>query len=654
MTGNSIHLGSTVISSSGGKVSFGGATLSTPLEITDHLIPDQNETYDLGNATHKFRDLYLSSATLNLGTSSLSVGPDGLTFTETAPVVLYKDTIQNFNPNLNSQYSRTDSITELGIVQSSDGTASSQFGHSPAISSDRIVVGTGLMGNTAFLFDLDGNQIAKLAPNDLDPFDSFGSSVDVSSNRVVVGAPGQTSGQGAVYIFDINGSQLNKIQSSDFLDFDSFGRAVAVSDTRIVVGAPDRQINNRTLGAAYIFDSDGNELAKLQSDITDEDLSFGIRVAVSENYVLVGAVSEDGSKGAVYMYTANGTFITKLKAPDGKSGDAFGNGLAINESLVASSRIVIGAYNEDTGATNSGAVYIYDIQGNFIKKIKPFDVETNARFGYYAVDVTDTRIVVGCAFKDSSLGADVGAVYIYDTLGNPLEKIEASDAQAQDGYGNGVAITNTRLVVGAPREDTANTNAGSIYLYDIDLSATPVYQPQIFGINGLDGIGKTSDWPEAVIANNHIIFSPETSFSAELTLYEATGASLHKFNLLPEGAGDWTDDPANGFTNIDTVNEGFIIDKFGKFWIKTPTDQMGFENYMQGVSFATFSILNIQNATPAKPLKPVDNPASIATTNVPSSATDTGTKGDIIVGTGYVYICKDTDSWVRVAIDTGW
>lgn len=655
MTGNSIHLGSTVISSSGGKVSFGGATLSAPLEINDHVIPDQNEAYDLGSATNKFRDLYLSSSTINLGAASLSVGPDGLSFREQAPIILHKKSAF-INPNLNSQYSRSNSITELQIVQSSTGSSFAEFGWSLAASSNRFVAGNKSGNGGAYLFDLDGNELASLlvTSENLGTTDKFGYAVGVSTNRVAVGAPEQSGLQGAVYIFDIIGNELAKIKASDPLDFDSFGTSVAVSDDRIVVGAPYRQINGENVGVAYIFDINGNEIAKLESDITNQGLYFGRNVAVSDNYVLVAAPNDSDGIGAVYIYTINGVFVNKLTSPDGKVGDSFGTGIAINESLVSPSRILVGAYNEGSVASNAGAVYIYDLQGNLIQKITAYDADQDDRFGM-AVAVSDSRIVVGSVYEDKdSANLNSGAVYIYDLQGNPIEKIVASNAGAGDFYGRAVAITDTRIMVGAYREDTTNTNAGSVYLYNLDVNAVPTYQPQLFGIDGMSGFGGVNLWPEKVFANNHIEFSPSNLFTAELTLHEMTGKVLHRFDLLQEGAGDWTDDSVNGIVNVNTQNTGFIIDVFGKPWIKYPTNQLGFETLMQGVAFATFSILDIRNATPIKPVKPVESPAGISASNVPANSSATGTKGDIVVGASYVYICKDTDSWVRVAIDTGW
>jgi hypothetical protein len=45
--------------------------------VTQHLIPNQNITYDLGATGARFRDLYLSSNSINLGDLKVSANPDG-------------------------------------------------------------------------------------------------------------------------------------------------------------------------------------------------------------------------------------------------------------------------------------------------------------------------------------------------------------------------------------------------------------------------------------------------------------------------------------------------------------------------------------------------------------------------------------------------
>ena len=42
----------------------------------------------------------------------------------------------------------------------------------------------------------------------------------------------------------------------------------------------------------------------------------------------------------------------------------------------------------------------------------------------------------------------------------------------------------------------------------------------------------------------------------------------------------------------------------------------------------------------------------VGSTNVPTTATDTGSPGEIRYGNDYLYICTATDTWKRVAIST--
>jgi hypothetical protein len=49
--------------------------------ISGHLIPSTNVTYDLGSATYRFRDLYLSGSTIQLGTATLTTSGDSVSIT---------------------------------------------------------------------------------------------------------------------------------------------------------------------------------------------------------------------------------------------------------------------------------------------------------------------------------------------------------------------------------------------------------------------------------------------------------------------------------------------------------------------------------------------------------------------------------------------
>lgn len=57
------------------SITTAGITTTAASTIGGHIIPDANEQYDLGSADNKFRDLYLSSATIKMGANT--IGFDG-------------------------------------------------------------------------------------------------------------------------------------------------------------------------------------------------------------------------------------------------------------------------------------------------------------------------------------------------------------------------------------------------------------------------------------------------------------------------------------------------------------------------------------------------------------------------------------------------
>jgi hypothetical protein len=96
------------------------------------------------------------------------------------------------------------------------------------------------------------------------PPDGLGTSVSISGNVVVAGAPyttvGSNSEQGAAYAFVKpatgwkNMTQTLKLTASDGAANDQFGYSIAVSGKTGVVGAPQAMIgSNAQQGAAYVY-----------------------------------------------------------------------------------------------------------------------------------------------------------------------------------------------------------------------------------------------------------------------------------------------------------------------------------------------------------------------------------------------------------------
>jgi|TARA_B100001094_G_scaffold178442_1_gene172502 tricorn protease-like protein len=343
--------------------------------------------------------------------------------------------------------------------------ADDNFGLSVAASSSRIVVGapfedtTASNAGSAYIFDINGKQFRKIQANDAAANDYFGSAVAVSDTRIVVGAYGEdttASDAGSAYIFDIYGNQLAKIQANDAEASDNFGTAVAVSDSRIVVGARYEDAGASQAGAAYIFDIHGNQLAKITASDAEASDNFGYAVACSDSRIVVGADGEDTGgilAGAAYIFDINGTELAKIQANDAAANDSFGFSVAASNSM-----IVAGAHRN---SSNAGAAYIFDINGTQLAKIQAGDVG-NSNFGF-SVAVSNKWIVIGAPYTNA------GSVYIFDINRNQITKLQASDAQTDDHFGRFVAVSDNRIVVGAPTSDDAGT-IGSAYIFSSGFS----------------------------------------------------------------------------------------------------------------------------------------------------------------------------------------
>ncbi len=152
----------------------------------------------------------------------------------------------------------------------------------------------------------------------------------------------------------------------------------------------------------------------------------------------------------------------KVLATDGKTSDLFGNSVA-----------VFGSYAV-VGAKNADVAYILKSDENNpdnweqIAVLNPAQVQAADEFGA-SVAIAENLIVVG-APQDDDLGADAGAAYIFakNTSGawNMVKKITAADGFAGDNFGTTVAVSGTKVLVGASMNDEKGLNAGAAYVFD--------------------------------------------------------------------------------------------------------------------------------------------------------------------------------------------
>lgn len=136
-----------------------------------------------------------------------------------------------------------------------------------------------------------------------------------------------------VLTFIDGASQQINVQSSTPQNNTAFGYSVSQCDNYLIVGAKDEKINEAKSGAAYIYhfeNDDWVEQAKLLPENAADGEFYGISVSIVGSYAVVGASGDDTNgtnSGAVYVYQRNGEnwpLVQKLIPQSSKSFDEFG------------------------------------------------------------------------------------------------------------------------------------------------------------------------------------------------------------------------------------------------------------------------------------------------------------------------------------------
>ncbi len=229
-----------------------------------------------------------------------------------------------------------------------------------------------------------------------------GAAGEASSTTGVNSTPNENAlYSGAAYVFTRSGSAWSQqayLKASNAAAEDSFGSSVAVSGDTVVVGASGEDSSTTGVnstpnesasaaGAAYVFTRSGatwSQQAYLKASNTGVEDLFGYSVAVSGDTVVVGASGEDssttgvnstpnnsgGGSGAAYVFTRSGATWSQqayLKASNPGFSDEFGSSVSVSGDTA-----VVGAYAENSsttgvnstpneGASISGAAYVFNM-----------------------------------------------------------------------------------------------------------------------------------------------------------------------------------------------------------------------------------------------------------------------------------------------------
>jgi len=265
--------------------------------------------------------------------------------------------------------------SEQQKLTASDGAAGDLFGSSVSIADDTAIVGAvfgdgnAIDSGSAYVFVRNAgvwSEQQKLTASDGAALVLFGHAVSISGDTVIVGAvldDDIASNSGSAYVFVRSAgvwSQEQKLKAGDVAAGDSFGSSVSLSGDTVIVGAPSKASNT---GSAYVYVRSGTVWSQ-QQKLTAADAAlndaFGGAVSLSGNTAIVGAANDGDNgtnSGSAYKYARSGTVWSqqqKLTASDGAAFDQFG----IDVSLSGDAAIVGAQFHADNGF-HSGSAYAF-------------------------------------------------------------------------------------------------------------------------------------------------------------------------------------------------------------------------------------------------------------------------------------------------------
>jgi hypothetical protein len=356
--------------------------------------------------------------------------------------------------------------TRVARLSASDGSTDAAFGQTLSVDGGRIAIGapwkswsTEGFGVTAlgavYVFEeVDGSfvEVAELRGVDGER-ENFGHSLALEGSTLLIGADGRA------YEFERDASSGQWLERARLLPADGtivegFGASVALSGDRALVGAP-----SFSEGHAYVFERQGEgwaETARLSPRVQSV-VDFGSSVSIDGERALVGAQRTVHGPGSLFVFEAGASGwseIAKMDAPS--STGCFGSALWIGGDQVL-------AGDGCFGGTNADGAYLFDVSGDQLTQTwrfwRWFGAEDN--FGE-TLAVSGTRVLVG-ASGDMTNAERLGAVYVFDPVNGSFrltKKLLPPTGSGGD-FGKSVALGSRHALVGSP-------SFGEVFAYDLD------------------------------------------------------------------------------------------------------------------------------------------------------------------------------------------
>lgn len=359
-----------------------------------------------------------------------------------------------------------------------------------------------------------------------------------------------------------------------------WGSAVAMSEdgSTIAIGAHEEP-NGYRYGYIYVYTRSGDTWS-LQSTIQPDNsinARNGNAVSLSGdgNTLVIGKAFDNNETGKVRIWTRSGSSwseATTITASNTSSGDYFGAAVSINKN---GNTIAVASPNEDTTASNSGAIYIFTGSGSSWSQqalLKANSVAANNQLGGFytgfdkTVELSSDGNTLIAGEENGTSGGGFGDALIFTRSGSSWSyqtTLNGSDQASGDKFAHSVSISGdgNTAAVGANEE---NSGDGAVYVFTRSGSSWS-QQAKISQGNANGKFGRHVDLTED---GNGLVIGEDgyNSGDGRIYLYKRSGSSwAEEWNANVGAGAQFGDDPYFGYY-CEISEDGAVVMGASEFY----------------------------------------------------------------------------------------
>lgn len=403
-----------------------------------------------------------------------------------------------------------------------------------------------------------GDQVRRLLSPNPDTSDLFGFSVALDGDVIVIGEPYDDSyapNAGAAHVYHRNQGGTNNwgrvTATAPLISLvtpttnDTFGLSVDISGDTIIVGRPGRTGNSgmvdffvRNQGGTNAWEFTASYLGSVQF----ANRNFGSSVAIDGDTAIVGAPGDSFTNGAVYIVQRQAAStnvwreIRRIASPDSQFNDAFGRNVAISGDTVLVNTYSLGKayiFERNRGGANAWG------QAALLIPTNTPDVQFG---GINSVHLSGDIAVLGDPFAMVDAASSAGAAWVFErnaggsNVWGQVAAVRQVNPMIQDQFGYDIAVDGQSLIAGVPLDDPNSvTNSGRAAVFSGFVYGAPRIEEMTRTGNVLDLTFPTQPaWLYSVEAAFDLVNGPWITIPALTGLAGKTDGltSVHHTNLF--------------------------------------------------------------------------------------------------------------------------